>query len=728
MTYLGHESYVGARALTEYRYKAFISYSHADERAGEWLHQALERYRVPANLVGAATDAGPVPEKLSPIFRDKNDLPAAGNLNDTIIAALKSSQFLIVLASPNAVKSKWVKEEIAQFKAFHGAARVLSIIIDGEPHASENDAIDSALECFPETLRYNTDENGVKTPAEPLAADARVRGQGLVHSFGNDGKKAAITKLAAGLIGVPLDDLVQREAKRDAARARMWTGVMGAIAGVMALTTIYAVGQRNEARAQRAEAESLIDFMITDVRKEVQQKVGVLDTLQMLGDRALAYYDRQNVRSLDDDALGRRARALHFSGTVEQQRNNLDAALAAYEEAAASTEELLKRDPENPDRIFEHAQSVFYVGDIAYKRSLLPTAEKYWTEYDHLAQALLDIEPDNPTYILEKAYAQSNLGSIRFTAARYDEAADYFEGSVASRKALYDSGRDNFSLAKAYAYALSWLAYAELKRGNFDESIRHISAQLDEYEKFPSEGENNFSILSATFTAKRRLANAYLYVGRESDSVAAINEASQIADRMLARDPENAEWLLSSAHIALFKSEQEILRNEPALAKSYAEKASKLAKRVLAMDSTNREAKVSYVLSLSANYALGSDTAVEEQHYMRMLRELEEAEFSGALEGFTALSIARAKQMKSTGDNADAELLLAKTTRKLEAARNKFEISNYLQLLELYTLTNQNGKATALAAELSDRGIAHPRFILLRNNLTETAALARAND
>jgi len=35
------------------KYRAFISYSHADEKWAGWLHKALETYRIPKHLVAA---------------------------------------------------------------------------------------------------------------------------------------------------------------------------------------------------------------------------------------------------------------------------------------------------------------------------------------------------------------------------------------------------------------------------------------------------------------------------------------------------------------------------------------------------------------------------------------------------------------------------------------------------------------------------------------------------
>ena len=88
----------------EFKYRAFISYSHADEEWAKWLHKALETYRVPKHLVGRETDAGPVPERLAPIFRDRDELATATNLGETLTRALTQSANQIVICSPAAAK------------------------------------------------------------------------------------------------------------------------------------------------------------------------------------------------------------------------------------------------------------------------------------------------------------------------------------------------------------------------------------------------------------------------------------------------------------------------------------------------------------------------------------------------------------------------------------------------------------------------------------------------
>jgi len=57
----------------EYRYKAFISYSWADAKWGKWLQHAIETYLTPRVLVGEERAHGPVPARLHPLFKDREE-------------------------------------------------------------------------------------------------------------------------------------------------------------------------------------------------------------------------------------------------------------------------------------------------------------------------------------------------------------------------------------------------------------------------------------------------------------------------------------------------------------------------------------------------------------------------------------------------------------------------------------------------------------------------------
>ena len=70
------------------RYRAFMSYSHKDARWARWLHRRLEGYRIPARMRGSEGEFGPLPDRLAPIFRDREDLATAGQLTPKIESAL----------------------------------------------------------------------------------------------------------------------------------------------------------------------------------------------------------------------------------------------------------------------------------------------------------------------------------------------------------------------------------------------------------------------------------------------------------------------------------------------------------------------------------------------------------------------------------------------------------------------------------------------------------------
>jgi hypothetical protein len=115
------------------KYRAFISYSHADTSWAKWLHRGLEGFRIDKDLVGRETAKGPVPKVLRPIFRDRDDFTAGHSLNDQTLTALDASAALIVICSPASARSAYVTEEIRLFKSRHAERPVIPLIVDGKP-------------------------------------------------------------------------------------------------------------------------------------------------------------------------------------------------------------------------------------------------------------------------------------------------------------------------------------------------------------------------------------------------------------------------------------------------------------------------------------------------------------------------------------------------------------------------------------------------------------------
>jgi len=227
--------------LDSFRYRAFLSYSHRDGKWGTWLHKSLESYRPPKQIVGTVTARGPVPKRLSPVFRDREELASATDLGTLLREALSLSACQIVICSPSSARSKWVNEEILAFKRLGREDRIFALIVGGEPNASEDPA-HADEECFPPALRYKLGPDGNLSTdrTEPIAADARP---------GKDGRTNAKLKLIAGVLGVGFDGLRQREQRRR--QRQLFAIASGAIAGMVITSGLAAAALIARAQAQR---------------------------------------------------------------------------------------------------------------------------------------------------------------------------------------------------------------------------------------------------------------------------------------------------------------------------------------------------------------------------------------------------------------------------------------------------------------------------------------------
>ncbi len=531
----------------DHQYFAFLSYSHRDAAMAQWLHDMLEKYRVPKHLVGRITEHGAVPRRLKPIFRDLGELPASTDLGGEIRSALAASQFLVVLCSPASANSRWTNAEIEAFKRAHPDGCVFAVIVGGEPCASDIPGRE-AEECLPRALRYKYDRRGRPTTkrAEPLAADLREQGEAGRMGF---------LKLVAGMLGVGLDDLVQREAVRRHRRMATVAGtsVLGMlVASALALTAFQA---RNEARDQRREAEGLVAFMLGDLKDKLEP-IGRLDALDSVGSKVLAYYAKQDTSELSDAALMQRLRALSLTAQVAYLRGDYAGAARLYREAVAGTGEAIRRDRDDPQRLFDHAQNVFWVGELARHRGQIGEAEKAYREYKRLADRMVAIEPDNLKWRLEVGYARENLGIVLMSQRRFAEAAAQFEGALRPIESLASIDPANSTYQKEASNALAWLAQAQWALGRVDSAIALRRRQVAFLDRALASGAKDVVLHQHLIPAHQALGLMFTFRGEVEGGADHYRLALAEANGLLAVEPDNSMWkdLAASVRLDLAKN------------------------------------------------------------------------------------------------------------------------------------------------------------------------------
>jgi tetratricopeptide (TPR) repeat protein len=523
------------------KYRAFLSYSHADARQAQSLHHFIEGYSIPKRLVGRETNQGIIPKRLRPVFKDRDELPSASNLESEINEALKSSEHLIVICSPDSARSRWVNEEVLTFKRMGRASRILCIIISGEPHATDIPGRE-AEECFCEALRFYVDDNGMLTHkrAEPVAADSR---------FGGDGRHPARLKIVAGMLGLGFDDLRQRDMRQQ--HRRMVAITTASVTG-MALTlmlTWAAIVARDDAERNRGQADGLIGFMLGDLHERLSE-AGRLEVLDSVSDKAMDYFGKMAPRDLNEETLLSRAGALSQLGQVQLTRGRLGDAMASFTEALITVEELSARDPSDLTRLFELGQVHFWIGYVYWQNNDLVAADKSMQTYYLISENLYKAEPENVDYILELSFAFNNLAILSDRRGEIQVALDYNQQSIELSREVHERDSENETYLAALADLYSWRGLMLKHNGQLAASVEQFGQYLQLASEASTSDPANTQWFQHRMIAHRFVGDGMLELGNVDEVRGNFEAGMSLAKRLIEIEPTNKLWQIEHAMLA----------------------------------------------------------------------------------------------------------------------------------------------------------------------------------
>jgi tetratricopeptide (TPR) repeat protein len=354
------------------------------------------------------------------------------------------------------------------------------------------------------------------------------------------------------MLGVGLDELVQRDQTR---RHRQLAYLAaGSLAGMAVTSTlaVTAIQARDSAREQRRQAEGLVQFMLGDLKDKLEP-IGRLDALDGVGARVLAYYSKQDMSELSDAALTQRSKALSLMAEVANLRGDTDGSLRLYREAMAGTGEAVRRNPNDPERLFEHAQNVFYVGEIEALQGDNRAAEAAFREYKRLAERMIALAPDNMKYRMELQYATFNLGIVLYKERRFAQAEASFGQALRTIQALASADPDNTDYQQNLPEAFGWLADAKMSEGKISDAVALREQQAALLAQLLSKTHDEAFYRLRLAKANQALGQLYAMQGRFDAAAQRARAAIDDANLLISVEPENMRSIefAMKAHLTL---------------------------------------------------------------------------------------------------------------------------------------------------------------------------------
>lgn len=293
------------------KYLAFISYRH----------DTLSRLHAEGLEAAIKTYAKPLWQPPAPVFRDERVLRPGDDLPATIRRALEKSSFLIYIASPEAAKSWWIKDELRVWCDELGRAdRLLIVHVDGQIALdTRNREIDwNGTDALPSVLRPHI-------ASVPIWTDLLWASTAEQRDLSHTEYRRTINALVARLRGKSPAEMNDQQVLVHRRNLRLRNLGLSAIT----LSALIAVAFGLDARQSAAEARSSqrIAEKKTDEAEE-QRRVAIAQRQNADTQRADANAQRVEANRQRQEADKRRDEAVEARHREAEQRRQAEQTLA----------------------------------------------------------------------------------------------------------------------------------------------------------------------------------------------------------------------------------------------------------------------------------------------------------------------------------------------------------------------------------------------------------------
>lgn len=312
----GNDTTKQAGKKGEFKYDAFISYSHAaDGKLAPALQRSLHRIAKPFYKLRALN-----------IFRDQTNLSVTPHLWETIENALRQSRFLIYMASPGAAQSRWVQKEILFWLQNKSVESILIGLTDGEIFWDEQlcDFDWQQTSALPVILKG-------KFRMEPLFVDLRNIQADTSLSIDNPIFKEKTAIMAAAIHEKPVGDLIGEDVNLLRKSVRLRNTAIALLSALFLGVLVFAwLSNINAKRATLSSAEAKKQERLALQRGDsLAQSLSISDSLIILEQRERKRADANAAVAQQNEQLAiqrqKTAEQLQRAAETEAEANRLAA-------------------------------------------------------------------------------------------------------------------------------------------------------------------------------------------------------------------------------------------------------------------------------------------------------------------------------------------------------------------------------------------------------------------
>ncbi|HEX6086700.1 MAG TPA: protein kinase [Thermoanaerobaculia bacterium] len=310
-----------------------------------------------------------------------------------------------------------------------------------------------------------------------------------------------------------------------------------------------AVAAQQEAERRRAQLETMVDFMIGDLRGKLEP-VGRLDVLDDVGQRALPYFESLDPKVMSADALARNAKTLNQLCQVRLDQGKTAEGLTLARRSLTLTDEALRRDPRNPEVLLAHGAAHFWIGNSLRLQAQHDEALRHMRAYMKDGDALAKLDPSKKEYQLERAYGHSGVALILETQ-QPAEALEHYRVSLEVKEALARRDPADADAQAELARAHNKVAGVLYRLGDLIASRDHSRREVAIYRALVAREPQQTQWRQRLAASMGFLGRALQATGDRASAQALWLEELVIERELASRDPQNVRWqrnLASTLH------------------------------------------------------------------------------------------------------------------------------------------------------------------------------------